>query len=490
MALDPSIITAGMRQPEQIDPMGVLGKVLTLRNAQQQQQIGQIDLQEKQKALMDQQQIADAYKQAFTQDANGVLTIDRNKLTQGLATSGQGDKIPKISASLDAADKATAEAKSARADAETKTLDAAGHLAAGVKELGYSPDAFSTAVHHMAANGLITPQDAQQYLGAAQRDPSVIQKLTDHILAQSPKQTELATAATTASARMIGATKPTEATLAVDAVTPASPTAEQSTAALNKLKPPKESTSLEQQYLTAKTNGDDAVASRILSTIKDTAAAKKDPAMAAVAGELAGLRSEEAKARLQKLQDENAPIDIAQNVNTTTSGRKYVDLGDFQTPEAKEKARKAAEAAGVRPVNKDAAESLRAADNARTNLTALFTQIEPFLAKDPAGRLLKGPGNTLGKAFQSNPTLGAYGSWRTAAIQAVQALAEKGMGLRLNRAEIDLMLQNDIPQITDDGPTAKQRIDNLFTLLDNKEKGLLIRDRSAVEGAPKNPFRK
>lgn len=201
MPIDPSI-PLQVRPPTQIDPMGVLGKVLTLRNAQQQQQAGALDLQEKQKAIADQQQIADLYKQAFTPDANGVLTLDRNKLTQGLATTGQGDKIPKISASLDAADKATAEARAARADAETKTLDAAGHLAAGVKALGYSPDAFATAVHHMAANQLITPQDAQQYLSAAQQNPATIQAITDHILAQSPKESELASAAATAASRV------------------------------------------------------------------------------------------------------------------------------------------------------------------------------------------------------------------------------------------------------------------------------------------------
>lgn len=55
---------------------------------------------------------------------------------------------------------------------------------------------------------------------------------------------------------------------------------------------------LEEQYLTAVTKGDAPTAARILSTMKATAAAKRDPAATALAAELGALRKEEAQARL------------------------------------------------------------------------------------------------------------------------------------------------------------------------------------------------
>src|SRR5438046_36275 len=81
---------------------------------------------------------------------------------------------------------------------------------------------------------------------------------------------------------------------------------------------------------------------------------------------------------------------------------------------AREKARKAAMDAGVMAVNKEVADGLRAADTARANFQALWAQLEPYLAKDAGGRLVQGPINKLEKLFQSIPTLGAFGSWRTA----------------------------------------------------------------------------
>lgn len=197
--------------------------------------------------------------------------------------------------------------------------------------------------------------------------------------------------------------------------------------------------------------------------------------------------------RLEDLKTKNAPIDVSSYVNTTTSGRQYVDISEFQTPQAKEQARKAAEEAGIRTVNKQEAAGLRAGDVARKNFQSMMTEIEGKLPRSPDGRLLVGPGNVLKAYFQKDADLAAWGSWRTAAIQAVQALAEPGMGLRLNRSEIDLMLQNDIPQITDTLATARNRVKHFNEMLDSKEKGVLERDRTTMStptAAPKrvNPF--
>jgi hypothetical protein len=65
------------------------------------------------------------------------------------------------------------------------------------------------------------------------------------------------------------------------------------------------------------------------------------------------------------------------------------------------------------------------------------------------------------------------------------------MGFRLNQAEINMIMQNDMPQITDDVPTAYRRVKNVITLLNDKENVALSSDRSSL-GQPtapqKNPY--
>ncbi len=176
--------------------------------------------------------------------------------------------------------------------------------------------------------------------------------------------------------------------------------------------------------------------------MRKAAQAKQDPAALAQLGETRRLSAAEAQQRLDKLKEENQPIDIAPQVQTTLLGGnlQYLDSSKYGKGELA-KARKAAEAAGVPIVSKETADGLVAADRAATTLDSMWAQVKPFLPTGAGGRLVGGPKNTLEKLFQSNPTLGAFGTWRTAAVQAVQALAEKGMGLRLNQAEISNLLE-------------------------------------------------
>jgi hypothetical protein len=185
---------------------------------------------------------------------------------------------------------------------------------------------------------------------------------------------------------------------------------------------------------------------------------------------------------LEKTKEANANDigDVSQQVTTTASGRKYLDLSQYQTPKAKEAARAAAQKAGIFPVGKDVADGLRAADTARMNVNAMFSQIQAKLPTDPTGRVLAAPGTMLSKIFQTDEQKAAFDSWRSTAVQAIQSLSEKGMGLRLNQQEINLFLQNSLPRLTDTVGTAKQRIENFTTQLDNKEKNALTQDRSTA----------
>jgi hypothetical protein len=126
----------------------------------------------------------------------------------------------------------------------------------------------------------------------------------------------------------------------------------------------------------------------------------------------------------------------------------------------------------------------------------MWNQIKGKLPKDAQGRILGGPGNKLSAYFQTDADLAAFNSWRAAAIQATQALVEKGMGFRLNKSEIDMIMNNDMPQITDDIPTAYRRVKNVIQLLNNKESiALSGNDRSGLLSPttgtpPKNPYAK
>ncbi len=241
--------------------------------------------------------------------------------------------------------------------------------------------------------------------------------------------------------------------------------------------------SLDEQLLEAITKGDKLSADRITQTLRAAAAAKQDPAALASLEATRLLTREAAQARLDKLKEENAPLDVTPQIQTTllAGGMKYLDSSKYGKAELA-KARKAAEAAGIPVVSKETADGLIAADRAATTLDGMWAQLKPFLPADASGRLIGGARNTLDKAFQSNPTLGAFGTWRTAAVQAVQALAEKGMGLRLNQVEIGNLLEG-LPKITDDAPTAEQKMKNIGIQLESKVKNALTQDRSTL-GVP------
>lgn len=243
---------------------------------------------------------------------------------------------------------------------------------------------------------------------------------------------------------------------------------------------------LEEQLLEAVTNGDRATADRITTTMQREANAKRDPAQAALALELRNLNVQTAQQRLDDLRKKNAPLDISGSVNTTMSGRHYIDVSEWQTPEDRQKAQQAAVAGGIVPVNKDTAGMLSDLDTARQNQQTMLQLVESKLPKDAAGRLLKGPANTIEQLAQMDPQLAAIGTFRNAAIQSMRAVAG-AKGLRINQAEVQLAIDNDIPKLTDTLDTARQKLANLSAFMDNIEKAHLVRDRSALTGTSALP---
>ncbi len=191
-------------------------------------------------------------------------------------------------------------------------------------------------------------------------------------------------------------------------------------------------------------------------------------------------------ALLQQMQDRNAPIDIAPDVETTETGRKYVDLGKY-TVQERAKVRDAAHSQGAAIVTPALSNKLKDIDTARMNQRDLMADISSTLPKDASGRTLEYPNIMLSKAFQSDEARAAYGAWRTTAISTLKAMVGgQGSGLRINQAEIAAALENDIPQLTDTLPVAIRKFASITKQLNNVENGILGTP-AAPSGAAKPP---
>lgn len=275
----------------------------------------------------------------------------------------------------------------------------------------------------------------------------------------------------------------TPTALAFDAANPKSPTQAQSTTALDLSRPPKPEAvprPLEQQLLEAVIAGDKTKIGQIRQTMLTAAQAKQDPDAAKLAREMAGLRVDEAKARLDALTEKAKPLDITPDISTTRSGAKYIDLSLYSAGE-RDRAREAASKAGATPISKEQANALQEIDNARANQQSIQNQIADILPKGPGGRVVASVAVPLSKLFQTDDQIAAYNSWRTAAIQTLRATAGS-KGLRINQAEIAQAIENDIPKLTDTVGVAQQKLKNINTLLDNAEGSVVVRNRAQPSG--------
>lgn len=169
---------------------------------------------------------------------------------------------------------------------------------------------------------------------------------------------------------------------------------------------------------------------------------------------------------------------LQQITNTTRSGRQYINRDDIPQGSAGVVEQQAA-ASGVPVVSKDVAGALSDFDTARANLDYMMNTVGSKLAKDPSGRLYSAPANTIAKLAQTDPELAAMGTYRNAAIQTLRAVAGS-RGLRINMAEVQLAIDNDIPKATDTLPVAQAKLRNLKTFIDNAEQSQLIRNRNVT----------
>ncbi len=354
------------------------------------------------------------------------------------------------------------------------------------------PNTLASAGQSGAGIGLMKPEDAanlQQIADAIKSGPQAAQKpstqaISVHVggrlkafqpmlqkwLDEQGKQEHMAAETRHLNAESNRPQLPTEASLAAEA-NPGNPAGAVSMLQGGKAKP-----SMDEQLLEAITKGDTAGAARITQTLKAAADARKDPAAAAAAREMGSLRVEEAQARLEAMREKAQPLDISADVRTTASGKQYIDGSQYQGQE-RNKARAAAGTAGVTMVSKEQADALQEIDNARSNQKSIISQIGDILPKDPTGRIVSAPGTLLSRVFQTDAQKAAFGTWRTAAVQSMRAVAGS-KGVRMSQKVIDMAVENDIPKLTDTYAVAQQKVRNMQTLLDNAESAIVVKDRT------------
>jgi len=165
---------------------------LRIQEAQTQQQESALRLQQLTQAENDRKAQDAAWKGALTVDDSGKPTIDRGKLTQLLP----GHLVPLANETLDKLDKSREDLTKLKQENQ-KMIDAHG---AGVGKFladsEYAPGAYRAILPIEVANGVTTPQVAQQLLqqldAADQQDPTgaaakaIVKAHADKLLSQAP----------------------------------------------------------------------------------------------------------------------------------------------------------------------------------------------------------------------------------------------------------------------------------------------------------------
>lgn len=171
-------------------------------------------------------------------------------------------------------------------------------------------------------------------------------------------------------------------------------------------------------------------------------------------------------------------------VHKTFSGMPYVNVSGY-TGKVKAGLKLRYERAGIPTLEAADAEVINEIDNARLNQQDILKAIVPKLPKDALGRATtEGLSNRMSAYLQTDEELAAYGAFRAAAIQSLRAIAGS-KGFRINQAEIELALANDIPKITDTVAVALHKSANINKLLTNAENARLRRDKSRLDDAKK-----
>ncbi len=183
--------------------------------------------------------------------------------------------------------------------------------------------------------------------------------------------------------------------------------------------------------------------------------------------------------QLIKAKNDNAASSnlsaLSPYTKTDYSGNAYIDLSAL-SPTDKAKYAKLVPVGTPLLLTAGDASKINAISDTKTNLQNISDSINGILNNKEVPSS-QGIGNSI-KGALGNANIGSFKAYRTAIINSVQALAGgAGSGLRINKAEIDAAMNNDLPVITgihaDNLQQAQAKLANLNKQLDNWSRQLL-----------------
>jgi hypothetical protein len=163
MAIDPSI--ALQVQPAQIqNPLTTYATAATLQNAQQQNQLLGLSIQDKQREIGQNQAISDAFKGNMNADG----TLNRTGALTSIAQSGYGSALPALTKTLNESDRSALELSKSKVEGALQQVGAIGQVLNGVTDQTSYDAARAWAVKNLG------PEAAANM--PAQYDPTLVAK--------------------------------------------------------------------------------------------------------------------------------------------------------------------------------------------------------------------------------------------------------------------------------------------------------------------------
>lgn len=199
-------------------------------------------------------------------------------------------------------------------------------------------------------------------------------------------------------------------------------------------------------------------------------------------------RTQAAKPAASGTEDPN--FNAADYVETTPAGRKYVNAARIPQAKYRQIVTNFARANGIPVLSEKGRAALDLVTAGRENLNSMREALAGKLSTDrnPTRIIIKGLKNKAAAVLQLDPKLTSYGAFRTAAVEAMQTIASLGVGFRINRDEIRLAMQNDIPSLGDTADTAENRLQILEKMFSHVEDAIL--QSTAAQPDPLEQYRK
>ena len=168
--------------------------------------------------------------------------------------------------------------------------------------------------------------------------------------------------------------------------------------------------------------------------------------------------------------------DLTPYIKTTANGNQYADFSTVTNPDERSVLENEAQAAGLQPPTDDNIAKLNAIADTRANLGNIATQFQNGVGyQNGLTKTLGGFGlsNDIASLF-GDSNISSFNAWRTAEINSIQALAGgSGSGVRINQAEINAAMQNDIPNKDETVAQGLAKIAVLNQQLNNWENQIL-----------------